>query len=184
MTDPASDSDTRTPADIPIGLEGCGSRLDAIARWRTPLATVVLGGVLGSAMLGWLGGGSDETVRVETPQAQVSVQRQAILRSGNWFETSVVVRPTRDVADLVISVSNPLWKGMSIDTMMPDAESAESLDGEYAYHFGKVKAGQAFTLKIDGQIQPRALRRLTGAISVADDQTRLASVPLSLTVLP
>ncbi|HUD30459.1 MAG TPA: hypothetical protein VMQ93_16445, partial [Novosphingobium sp.] len=112
------------------------------------------------------------------------LEHEPILRSGNWFETQLTVTPARDVKDLVMAVDQPLWRGMSIDTIAPDAESAEGLDGTFSYHFGEVKAGEPLRIKFDGQIQPRALRVLAGDITIADDKTDLIAIPLSITVLP
>ena len=168
----------------PFGIAPNHTRVSRFARWRTPLATLIFLVVLGSALLGWLGGGGERTLRKETPLADVTMQHEPILRSGNWFETVVRVRPKRNVGDLVVSVSDRLWQGMSIDTQIPDAQSAESTGGRYAFHYGPVGAGEVFILKLDGQIQPRGLRRLTGELVVADGEEPLATVPLTLTVLP
>jgi hypothetical protein len=170
--------------DPPFGITDNHGRIGGFARWRTPVAVLFFTVVLGSAMLGWLGGGGSRSVREDTPEARVTVRHEPILRSGNWFETMVIVRPRRDVGDLVISVSGELWRGMSIDTQIPDAESAESTGGRYSFHYGALAANEVFRLKLDGQIQPHALRRMAGDIVVADGRMPLASVPLSLTVLP
>jgi len=68
--------------------------------------------------------------------------------------------------------------------MVPDAESAESTGGRYRYHFGKVKAGETFAMKLDGQIQPDGPRMLQGRIEAADDAAPLVGIPVAITVLP
>ncbi len=170
--------------DRPFGIEAKHGNPGRLAMWRTPLAIFVIAGLIAAAFAGWLGGGSDAERRIVTPRATIELRHAAILRSGNWFETQVRLVPVTDVEDLVIAIDTPLWRAMSIDTLVPDAESAKSLDDRFAYHFGKVRAGHPFTLKFDGQIQPRAFRQLRGAMRIADGENEIATIPMALTVLP
>ncbi len=173
-----------SPVDPPFGIASRHDDVGRFAVWRTPLAVLVIVGVILAAFTGWLGGGADEKTRFDTPLATIELTHAGILRSGNWFETQVRITPRQALSDLVVGIDDPLWRGMSIDTIVPDAESATALDGVYAYHFGKVEAGQPFVLKFDGQIQPRSFRRLEGSLHVADGQAEIATIPLHLTVLP
>ena len=168
----------------PYGIDPLHCEVEPFARWRTPLAAAVFVAVLGSALLGWLGGGPPSVKAYVSPDARVTLEYEPILRSGNWFETVLTITPARDVTDLVMAVDQPLWRGMSIDTLAPDAESAEAPGGRYSYHFGKARAGEPFRIKFDGQIQPRALRFLEGDITIKDDDSALIVLPLSVTVLP
>lgn len=172
------------PSRAPYGIDALHCEVERFARWRTPLAALVFVVVLGSAMLGWLGGGAPSVKAYVSPAARVTLEYAPILRSGNWFETVLTITPRRDVRDLVMAVDQPLWRGMSIDTLAPDAESAEASGGRYSYHFGAAKAGEPVRIKFDGQIQPRALRTLTGNITIADQDRPLIAMPLSVTVLP
>lgn len=171
-------------SQAPYGIDATHCEIERYARWRTPLAMLAFAAVLGSALLGLLGGAGSSVREYISTSARVTLEHEPILRSGNWFETQLTIVPSRDVSDLVMAVDQPLWRGMSIDTIAPDAESAEGLDGTYSYHFGKVKAGEALRIKFDGQIQPRAFRVLRGDITLADDKTDLMAIPLSITVLP
>lgn len=156
----------------------------ASSRRRTTAAVVILAAMLLLSFTGLLGGGAPRRVQAEGAAISGELAYDAIVRSGNWFETRVTLRASADVRDLTIAVDDAVWRKMSIDTMAPDAESAEALDGEYAYHFGEVKAGETFDLKLDGQIQPGLPRRQSGAIRVRDGERPLLQFPVSLTVLP
>lgn len=182
MSDPQAPF-SRTSA-LPFAITP--THVDGRARsgWRTILAVVLLGAVLSLAFSGLLGGGQPRRVTARTADASGELVYDAIVRSGNWYETQLTVRATSDIQDLTIAVQDAIWRKMSIDTMAPDAESAEALDGEYTYRFGPVKAGETFQLKLDGQIQPGLARRQTGAILVRDDERGLLAFPVSLTVLP
>lgn len=168
----------------PLGIGERHLRSRFLSRWRPWLAAVLFGVPLLAALLGFLGGGRDATFRAASPQAAMTITTPGVLRSGNWFETRVLVEPRADIADLTVAIDDPLWRGMSIDTLVPDAEKAESKDGSFAYGFGRVKAGERFVLKIDGQIQPRGLRRLRGDVTLRDGDRPLAVAPVSIQVLP
>lgn len=146
--------------------------------------TVFIGAPILAAVTGWLGGGPAEQLTASTAEATLSVEQQAIVRSGNWFETRVSVVPRRDVADLTIAVDERLWQRMSIDTLAPDAEKGTFDSGTYRYSFGPIAAGERFVVKLDGQIQSWGLRRLAGEVKVLDGERPLARVPVRLTVLP
>lgn len=180
----ANSASRQGPSAAPFGIDPQHCEVPAVARWRTPIAIAVFAIVLGSALVGWLGGGPPLVTEYRTPTVRVTLEYQTVLRSGNWFETVLNITPERDITDLVVAVDQPLWRGMSIDTLAPDAESAEALGGRYAYHFGEVKAGESFRLKFDGQIQPRALRTLSGNIGIADDKRAMLEMPVKVTVLP
>ncbi|MFC0204215.1 hypothetical protein [Novosphingobium soli] len=171
-------------SNAPYGIDPGHCEVERWARMRTPLAIIVFALVLGSALLGFLGGGAPGVKAYASPAAHATLEYQSILRSGNWFETVLTVSPKADVKDLVVAIDQPLWRGMSIDTIAPDAESAEALDGTYSYHFGEVKAGEIFNLKFDGQIQPRSLRGLSGNIAIDDGERELMSIPVAITILP
>lgn len=151
---------------------------------RDVLMLVIIGGPLAAALLGFLGGGDPATATVRTGGTMLAVTAPETLRSGNWFEVEMAVSPQADVADLTLSIDRALWHRLSIDTMVPDAESAESLDGRYRYHFGEVKSGETFRLKIDGQIQPDGMRKLQGAVTAGDGERQLATLPVAIRILP
>ncbi|HUD31003.1 MAG TPA: hypothetical protein VMQ93_19230, partial [Novosphingobium sp.] len=110
-------ADDTVSSPAPYGIDAYHCEVERYARFRTPLAALVFVVVLGSAMLGWLGGGAAEVTAYVSPSARVVLEHEPILRSGNWFETQLTVTPARDVKDLVMAVDQPLWRGMSIDTI-------------------------------------------------------------------
>lgn len=157
-------------------------------RLRSVLAVVVLGAVLLAALSGMLGGGASLQIEMQGTGVTGELSYDPIVRSGNWYETQVTIRAAAPIEDLTIAFDEAIWSRMSIDTLVPDAESAEALDGKYSFHFGPVKPGETFRLKVDGQIQPGLPRRQTGMITVTDegvDPARpLIAMPSALTVLP
>lgn len=182
---PADEPADRSDANaLPFGLEARHLAPRSSGRLRTTLILFFIGLPLLAGLSGVLGGGGDTKTRIDTPDATLTITAPDVLRSGNWFEMQVAVEPRRDVDDLSIAIAQPLWRGMSIDTAVPDAESAQSVDGRFTYSFGPIRSGQRFTLKLDGQIQPRGARRLAGTIVALDGEIGLAAAPLAITVLP
>jgi hypothetical protein len=169
---------------MPYGIdaqhfEGCSQG------WgRASLRFLVIAVPLLAAVLGLLGGGPASVTRAAGSGVALTIETPRVLRSGNWFESRIVVWPAVDIADLTIAVDQPLWRQMSIDTMAPDADKAQSRNGVFSYSFGPAKRGEPFMLKLDGQIQPRLLRRLDGRIAVRDGERVLVSAPVSVLVLP
>jgi hypothetical protein len=182
MSDPQASS-SREPA-LPFALTRKNVVGRGRSRWRTIVAVALLSAVLLFSFTGLLGGGEPRRVEARAAAASGELAYDAIVRSGNWYETQLTLRAAADIQDLTIAIDDAVWRKMSIDTMAPDAESAEAIDGAYAYHFGPVKAGETFRLKLDGQIQPGLLRRQTGVIRVRDNERALLAFPVTLTVLP
>lgn len=182
MSAPEASSPDQAPMPFAIGPQHLAQARRS--RWRNGLAVAVLGALLIAAALGALGGGASRRTRSQGEGVAAELVYDPIVRSGNWFETVLTVEPTADIKDLTVAVDENLWSRMSIDTVVPDAESAEALDGRYTYHFGEVKAGERFRLKLDGQIQPGLPRRQSGAITVLDDKRPMITLPVQLTVLP
>lgn len=154
-------------------------------RWVRPaLLTAIIGGPIALALTGLLGGGwpARETARSAT--ASLMVETPRVIRSGNWFETRVEIRPAAPITDLVLAIDDPLWRRLSIDTFAPDAEKSEYADRAFRYSFGPVAAGELRVIKFDGQIQPWGPRRLSGRYRVLDGERPLVSLATAVTVLP
>jgi hypothetical protein len=172
------------PSSFPFGI----GRHHLSPQWprlmRHLLVFTFIGLPLLAAMVGLLGGGSEPVKVARSPEATLTVVSPSILRSGNWFETAIVVEAHDDIADVAIAIDQPLWRGMSIDTEIPDPVKLESLEREFTYSFGPLARGERLLFKLDGQIQPRGPRRMSGRITVRDAGRALAAVPMTLTVLP
>ena len=151
---------------------------------RSTTALILLTVLLAAALLGLLGGGRSPVVRAMANEAELSVDSPAILRSGLFFEQDVEVIPHRAFDDAVIGVSAALWKDMTINSMIPAAAQEEFADGEFRLHFGPLAAGESLILKIDGQINPPLTVGTRGAFRLYDGKRRIATVPISMKVLP
>ena len=86
--------------------------------------------------------------------------------------------------DLVIAISAPLWRQMTINTMIPAASEESYSQGAQRFSFGKLEAGDSFRFKIDGQINPSLFAGTRGEIAVLDGDRRIVGTPVTMKVLP
>jgi hypothetical protein len=150
----------------------------------SPVPLLFLVALLGLGLAGFLGGQPDEVRQARSEAVSLSVQTPCVLRNGMVFETIVEVVPKRPVADLVIGVSAPLWREMTINTMIPAAEEESHKDGNHRFSFGSAEPGETFRFKIDGQINPPLFAGTHGEIAAYDGDHKLAGVPVAIRVLP
>lgn len=150
----------------------------------SPVPVLCLAALLGLGLTGFLGGQSHEVRLTQSDAASLSVRTPRVLRNGMVFETIVEVVPKRPVADLVIGVSAPLWREMTINTLIPAAEEESHKDGHHRFSFGSAEPGETFRFKIDGQINPPLFAGTSGEIAAYDGDHKLAGVPVSIRVLP
>jgi len=144
----------------------------------------ILGALMVAGLTGALGGQEDQTRRAQGNGVILKVKTPAILRSGMLFETVVEVRTERPVTDLVVAVSDGLWRQMTINTMIPAAEEESSENGFRRFSFGPAPAGETFRFKVDGQINPPLFVGTRGDVAILDGDRELARTPLRTRVLP
>ena len=147
------------------------------------LSLVVLGTVVALGLSGVLGG-RDTLLRATGDGADVSVQMPQVIRNGQFFETTIAVAAQRDIEKLVLRIPPALWRDFTVNSAVPAAAEEGFQDGDYAFTFDKVKAGDRFETKFDLQINPDATGHRQGDIGVFDGERRLATVPVQMRVLP
>ena len=150
----------------------------------SPLAVLILGGLIGAALTGALGGAPSETVVMEHPAATFEVRTPQPLRSGLFFETSIKVIARQDIAKPVLGVDATLWRDLTINSQVPAPSDESFKAGQYRFEYAPLKKGGVLQIKIDGQTNPPLVGRLMGAFTLYDDDVRLARAQLSIPVLP
>lgn len=149
-----------------------------------PLPVMVLAAVMIAGLSGLLGGQPGVIQQVASDAAVLRVQTPETLRNGMAFETIVEVDPVTAIDDLVIGVSDGLWREMTINTMIPAPAEETFKDGYQRFSFGPFAAGEALRFKIDGQINPPLFAGRSGEIAVMDGERMLTGVPIRVRVLP
>ncbi|KQM80123.1 hypothetical protein [Xylophilus sp. Leaf220] len=165
-----------TPAQIdpPPSRFGHGASL---------LSLVVLGTVMALGLSGLLGG-RDALLKAAGNGVELTVQTPQVIRNGQFFETTLQVTAQRDVAKLVLRVPAALWRDFTVNSAVPAAAEEAFQDGDYAFTFDKLKAGDRFETKFDLQINPDATGLRSADIGVFDGERPLAAVPVQIRVLP
>lgn len=153
-------------------------------RHATPVTLLLLGALLLLATTGMLGGTRSPVTRVAAPLAVLTVKAPRILRSGLFFETTIVVEARRPIADAVIALPPALWRDMTINSQLPAAEKEAYRDGAWHFHYGALAAGERLEVKVDGQINPPLTIGTRGTIALLDGERVLARVPVTMRVLP
>ncbi|PCG16137.1 MULTISPECIES: hypothetical protein [Sphingomonas] len=168
----------------PDGLQADHTVRRRRAAYATPVAMLLLGGVLMLALTGMLGGARSPAMRADAPDAVLTVKTPRTLRSGLFFETIVTVAARRPIADAVVAVPPALWRDMTINTQLPAAETEAFRDGRWHLHYGPLAAGERLEVKIDGQINPPLTIGTRGDVTLLDGERELARVPVTMRVLP
>ncbi len=151
---------------------------------RSWLSLLIPGALLTLAMAGLFGGGQSTRLVAAAPSARVMLALPTTLRSGVFFETDVDVLARRDIGDLTIGLTAELWRDMTINTTMPEAGEQDYREGLFRFRYGPVKAGNRIKIKFDGQVNPPLIGSSRGEVVVFDGQNRLATIPVTIKVLP
>lgn len=139
--------------------------------------------VLGLAFFGFYGADARRTA--SAGGVELAVDGPGRIRSGEFFEMSISVATTRDIANLVVVIDADLWRDVTVNTLLPDPAGHAFRDDAYEFRFGDLDAGENLQIKIDGQINPSlAPPADEGEISVGDGDAVLAAVTYAMEVLP
>ena len=156
----------------------------ALHQYANPLSPIVLGTALILAIAGVFGGWPSPTQTSVSDAATLSVIMPRAIRNGEFFEARIQITPRVPVKKLVVGISPSIWRDITINSMIPAANSETSEDGLFRFTYGEAGAGTMFELKIDGQINPSLFAGTEGEIVVLDDRTALVRLPLLMRVMP
>jgi hypothetical protein len=143
-----------------------------------------LGGIMLTAWLGLFGGKGPDVLQSEGHVRELTVSMPLTLRSGMLFEMVIAVHAARDLEDAVIAFDPALWRGMTINTGIPAASEEKFEEGQFRLHYGPLGTGGRIELKIDGQLNPDLRGSNRGEVALLDGTRRIATIPVSVRVLP
>lgn len=111
--------------------DGITQEHESNSRRANPWPLILLAVLLGAGLTGLFGGQPAIVRQASNDLVSLSVRTPETLRNGMAFETIVEVTPHRPIDDLVIAVSDGLWREMTINTMFAGTSGAVlALDGE------------------------------------------------------
>jgi len=159
---------------------------DARSLWHRAswFSLAVLALLVGCALSGILGGQPSPVRVAETVDVRIAVKMPAVIRNGEFFETEIVITPKRDIAELVLEVDPRLWRDLTVNTFLPAPAEEAFKGGAFRFSYGPASAGDPLVLKLDSQINPSLFGGTRGAMTVSDGDATLATLPLSMRVLP
>lgn len=169
----------------PDGIEAAHEQLPATAwrRIRPLLSLLVLGAVMAWALSGRAGGRTADWT-VETPAAVLRIEAPRIIRTGQFYETTVEVRARRDIAQLAVAVEPGLWKDVTINSTVPTPAEESYAADRVRFSFDRLAAGETFVFKVDAQVNPSRWGTNAGTLALLDGEAPLAALPLSMRILP
>ncbi len=148
------------------------------------LSLAILGAFMALVASGLLGGVPRPVHSVTTPAVALHVRSPDVIRNGEFFETEIVVEARQRFSKLVIGVSPELWQNITVNTFIPAASEESFENGAFRFDYGPLEAGERLVVKIDSQINPALVGGTGGAVTVSDDKTQRAALPLAIRVLP
>ncbi|OMJ30671.1 MULTISPECIES: hypothetical protein [Sphingomonas] len=148
------------------------------------LAFIVLGTAMAVAASGLLGGAPAPVTSVSAPAASLELKIARPLRSGLFFETHIRVTARQAITKPVIGVDASLWRDLTINSQVPAPANESFKDGQYRFEYGPLKAGETLEVKIDGQTNPPLIGRVSGNVTLLDDDTPLTNAHVTIPVLP
>lgn len=174
----------RAASNLPQGIDEAHLKAKGWHRHASPLSILLLGVLMVLALFGVFGGQPHPRRTIDTSAATMHLQLPERLRNGEFFEMRIRVDTKRTFTDLTLAVSSTYWKDLTINTMIPAPSEEKSEGGRYLFSYGEVTAGEALTIKFDGQINPPLFAGTQGEIALLDGDTEIATVPVMLRVYP
>ncbi|MBC2776620.1 hypothetical protein [Parasphingopyxis marina] len=169
------------PDGLSSETHGTIGRFSHHANW---LSLLLLGALIGIALSGWLGGGSDEIYSANTRIAHLRISAPAIIRNGEFLETTVSIHARERIAEPAIRLDPSLWRDITINTVFPEPAEQEYASDQVVFSYGSLEPGDELSIKLDGQINPSLFAGTNGAIALYDGEREIATIPLSIRVLP
>ncbi len=166
-----------------IGKEHFPGRND-IRRYTTIFSVLLLGAFLAVALSGILGGGPKASCSAENDQVALTFVAPRFIRNGMFFELQIHVMAKSRIDELVIAISEPLIRDITMNTTVPTAAEESFEDGEFRFSFDELEADEDFMFKLDFQINPSLLAGTAGHVAVYDGKSKLAEVAAEITVYP
>lgn len=154
VVDPAALAASVPDKDFPDGI--ARRNIAGVKGFNPLLPLLLLAALMIAGLLGLLGGKPDMVRRVNADAAALTVRAPSVIRNGMFFETIVEVQAHRPVDDLVIAISAPLWRQMTINTMIPAASEESYSQGAQRFSFGKLDAGTASGSRSTGRSTRRS----------------------------
>jgi hypothetical protein len=129
-------------------------------------------------------GGQIRRMDDRTSSATMVVTGPAFVRSGMFLEYEIRARARRAMANATIEFDGEMWKGVTINTIVPAPEAERFHDGVMRLELGPLRPGQVAIVRISGQFNPEAAGTRSASIILRDNDTAMAAVTWRLWIWP
>ncbi|HET7411613.1 MAG TPA: hypothetical protein VFJ18_03040 [Pararhizobium sp.] len=159
-------------------------RDEGMKRHASVLSVIILGCLMAVALSGVLGGGFNARLSAGNDRVALTYFGPTIIRNGMFFEAHAIVTAKQPIKKLVVAVDQSLIHDLTMNSMVPQPGDETFKDGAFRFSYDKLDKGDSFNIKFDFQINPSLFAGTSGQISVYDDKTLLAALPVTIAVLP
>lgn len=122
--------------------------------------------------------------RAVSPQASLLVNSPSHVRGGLIFTTEIMVTPHQKIRDGQLYLDKGWFQNMSLNGVSPQPSNQGAQGQWQTWDFGKMPAGQTFTVWISWQVNPTNLGRHPETVELYDGNNKIMTIHRTLTVFP
>jgi hypothetical protein len=135
------------------------------------------------ALIGLLGQRASES-QATGPRAMLELRAPETVRGGLFFESRVQVHVLTRIQHPRLVLDQGWLEGMQIKSIEPSAQDEDSRNGRLVLAYATWLPGERKTIWLQFQVNPTNVGHRSYGIELDDDNTRLARIDRTLTVLP
>jgi hypothetical protein len=173
-------------ADQLIGIR-MGRHRDLQGRSRGPwvrrLVLSLLAVIVVLALFDVFGQGSSVHVSAGT-QATLMLDAPAHLRGGLMFTSRFTVQAHEPLSDARLLLENGWFEGVTFNGIAPQPGNESSHDDWTEFDYGRIEAGQSFSVWMSWQVNPTNVGRHAADVALFDGDRRVALISRTVTIAP
>jgi hypothetical protein len=148
---------------------------------RTVLCVLTIVPLL--ALIGLLGQEASES-HAAGARATLTVRAPKTVRGGLFFESRIEIHVLARIQHPRLVLDAGWLEGMQVNSIEPQAQDESSRNGRLVVAYATWLPGERKTIWLQFQVNPTNVGRRAYGLELDDDNTRIARVDRTLTVLP
>ena len=120
--------------------------------------------------------------RVSSPAS--ASYRPSRLRGGNYFQTRIIVRASRNIQNPRLILDKGFLEGITINSIEPQAMQDLSRRDSVVLEYNQLSAGDKLTVWMQNQVNPTTVGRRLQSVSLDDGTTQIARITRHVTFFP
>jgi hypothetical protein len=118
------------------------------------------------------------------PAASLDLSSPSRLRGGNYFQTRIIVRASRQLQNPRLVLDRGFLEGVTVNTIEPQANQELSRRDSVVLTYNQLAAGDKLTVWIEAQVNPTTVGRRLQSVSLDDGTTQIARITRHVTYFP